>query len=139
VAPNLIGLGFLARHLVTFDFPNRTLYLKQTSVGPLPFEDIKTVLHATKYSAANAVIKLCDHLKKAGQLPGWSKGDQPADKNITFNYHYPDSVTFQSQKKGDSSIYHYEVARASEDSPWKLQKAWRADKDDYTIEEYPIP
>jgi hypothetical protein len=32
---NMIGLRFLARHLVTLDFPNRTLYLKQTSVGPL--------------------------------------------------------------------------------------------------------
>lgn len=32
---NLIGLRFLARHLVTLDFPNQTLYLKQTSVGPL--------------------------------------------------------------------------------------------------------
>lgn len=31
----LIGLSFLARHLVTFDFPKRTMYLKQTSIGPL--------------------------------------------------------------------------------------------------------
>ena len=36
--PNLLGLRFLARHLVTFDFPNRTLYLKQISVGPLVTE-----------------------------------------------------------------------------------------------------
>ena len=33
--PNWIGLRFLARHLVTFDFPNRTMYLKQTNSGPL--------------------------------------------------------------------------------------------------------
>ena len=33
---NIIGLRFLARHLVTLDFPRRTLYLKRTSVGPLP-------------------------------------------------------------------------------------------------------
>jgi len=31
-----IGLHFLARHLVTLDFPNHTLYLKRQSVGPLP-------------------------------------------------------------------------------------------------------
>ena len=31
---NGIGLHFLARHLVTFDFPNRTMYLKRTSTGP---------------------------------------------------------------------------------------------------------
>jgi hypothetical protein len=34
-APNWIGLRFLARHLVTFDFPNQTLYLKQIRVGPI--------------------------------------------------------------------------------------------------------
>jgi len=33
--PRLIGLQFLARHLVTFNFPKRVMYLKRTSVGPL--------------------------------------------------------------------------------------------------------
>lgn len=32
---NLLGLRFLARHLVTLDFQNHMMYLKQTSVGPL--------------------------------------------------------------------------------------------------------
>ena len=32
---NVLGLRFLARHLVTLDFPNQKLYLKQTSVAPL--------------------------------------------------------------------------------------------------------
>jgi len=36
--PNLIGLQFLARHLVTFNFPKGTMYLKRTSVGPLAVE-----------------------------------------------------------------------------------------------------
>ena len=35
---NVLGLRFLARHLVTFDFPKRTMYLKQTSIGPLSLE-----------------------------------------------------------------------------------------------------
>ncbi len=33
---NLLGLRFLARHLVTLDFPNHAVYLLQRSVGPLP-------------------------------------------------------------------------------------------------------
>jgi predicted aspartyl protease len=33
---NILGLRFLARHLVTLDFPNRTMYLQRRSVGPLP-------------------------------------------------------------------------------------------------------
>ena len=36
---NRLGLRFLARHLVTFDFPEQTMYLKQTSIGPLSFEE----------------------------------------------------------------------------------------------------
>ncbi len=36
---NRLGLRFLARHLVTFDFPNQTMYLKQTSVGPLNLDE----------------------------------------------------------------------------------------------------
>ena len=32
---NFIGLRFLARHLVTFDFPKRMLYLKRVSIDPL--------------------------------------------------------------------------------------------------------
>jgi hypothetical protein len=37
--PNFIGLEFLARHLVTFNFPKRIMYLKRTSVGPLAVDD----------------------------------------------------------------------------------------------------
>ena len=38
-APNWIGLRFLARHLVTLDFPNKTMYLKQTRSGPLTVDN----------------------------------------------------------------------------------------------------
>jgi hypothetical protein len=37
-----IGLRFLARHLVTLDFPGQTLYLKRQSVGPLSNPDLKS-------------------------------------------------------------------------------------------------
>ena len=36
---NRLGLRFLARHLVTFDFPKQTMYLTQTSIGPLSAEE----------------------------------------------------------------------------------------------------
>ncbi len=36
---NLIGLHFLARNLVTLNFPGRTLYLQQRSAGPPPGEE----------------------------------------------------------------------------------------------------
>ncbi len=36
--PDLLGLKFLARHKVTFNFPKRMLYLKAASGDPLPSE-----------------------------------------------------------------------------------------------------
>ena len=35
LSPRLIGLQFLAQHLVTFDFPRRVMCLKRTCGGPL--------------------------------------------------------------------------------------------------------
>jgi hypothetical protein len=42
-AQNWIGLRFLARHLVTFNFPKRTMYLRQTSAGPPVVAETKTL------------------------------------------------------------------------------------------------
>lgn len=39
IGGNVLGIGFLARHVVTFDFPKRIIYLKQTSTGPLLAKD----------------------------------------------------------------------------------------------------
>jgi hypothetical protein len=47
-SPNWIGLRFLARHLVTLDFPNRTMYLKQTSAGPLIDVNPKAAVNGSK-------------------------------------------------------------------------------------------
>jgi hypothetical protein len=38
-AQNLVGLHFLARNLVTLNFPGRMLYLRQQSAGPVPGEE----------------------------------------------------------------------------------------------------
>ena len=123
--PTLIGLGFLARHLVTFDFPKRIMYLKQTSVGPLVDE---------KFAAA---LNFITDLKKANQIPGWLKTDHGT---INFESHSDtETFGFAASKQGDSSVYHYTVARASKDTHWKLQKAWRTDQTGHTIEEYPLP
>ena len=39
---NVVGLRFLARHLVTLNFPKRTMYLRRRSVGALPDEGNST-------------------------------------------------------------------------------------------------
>ena len=133
---NGIGLRFLARHLVTLDFPKRTLYLKRTSRSPLVDKDAERRYRATGKSA----YIFMHRLKNKGQLPGWSKTDRFASRALTVNFPLPETATFEHvQKKGDSSIYHYEFTRASKTSPWKLQKAWRADQNDHMVEEYAVP
>jgi hypothetical protein len=129
---NGIGLRFLARHLVTFDFPNHTMYLKRTSVGPLVDKSSQAVV--------NEAGRFLHSLKRKGQLPGWSKKAELANTTETVQLGYPNSVTFNHvRKKGDPSIYHYEFSRPAQNRPWKLQKAWRTDQDGVTIEEYPVP
>ena len=51
---NTIGLRFLARHLVTFDFPKQTMYLKRVSVGPLAQKNGKTIPKSAMEPAGNA-------------------------------------------------------------------------------------
>lgn len=120
---NLIGLGFLSRHLVTFDFPHRMMYLKQTRAGPLLDENMQ---------AAEAFL---NGLKAKGILPGWSENDTGA---IYLNIRGL-QLEFDGRKNGDPSDYHYQISRLSQDSPWKLQKAWRTDQNGKTIEEFPVP
>jgi hypothetical protein len=131
-----IGLRFLARHLVTLDFPNRMMYLKRTSDWPLANRELEAAVKPTAHSASDFLKRL----KEKGQLPGWSKDDGGGTAYFYF-HHSPhlDSVTVEAQKKGDPSIYHYTCTRASKGSPWKLQKAWRTDPNGGTIQKYPVP
>lgn len=121
---NVIGLRFLARHLVTFDFPNRTMYLQQKRAMPLVDEDVESAMSFLK------------DLKQKNLLPGWSK-DEIGE--TAFPEADPHSITFGMGKNGDSSCYHYTVARNAKDSPWKLQKAWKADENNNVIEEFSLP
>jgi hypothetical protein len=82
-----------------------------------------------------AAAEIFKTLKGKNQLPGWSKND----KGTIYLEPYPNFEAFDGRKNGDSSTYHYQVDRASESSPWKLQKAWRTDTNDCLIKEYLVP
>ena len=119
---NIMGLRFLARHLVTLNFPKQTLYLKPASVGPLTSPDMDS-----------AWTWLMD-LKASGRLPGWSRTDPGA----IYMEGNPPSVAFDGQKPGVPFTWHYTVARELPDGRWQLERAWRADAKDRPVEEYPV-
>jgi hypothetical protein len=120
---NLIGLRFLARHLVTLDFPHDKMYLKKTTGEPLPDD---------RYRTLEATAEFLKSLMAKGQLPGWSGGD--------FKIRYvPNSEIFEVSKEGDPSIYDYAVSSGSKNGPLRLQKAWRTDQSGQIVEHYAVP
>ncbi len=142
---NVIGLSFLARHLVTLDFPGRTLYLKQESIGPRIDEQINRAWRAKARAAiksSKSASRLLTSLNKTNHLPGFANSDQGEAYHWDFQSH-PDagteSVTFDCRKTGEPSIYHYEFTRTINTKPWRLKRAWRTDQNNRTLEAYPVP
>lgn len=131
-----IGLNFLARHLVTLDFPKHTLYLKRVS----DYRPVSKHKESAARLALESAIKCLRQLYDQNRLPGASKSDEGKLTAYHFNDSpYLDSVTLTGQKNGDSFFYHYTFTRTAKDDSWKLQKAWRADTQGHVVEEYPVP
>jgi hypothetical protein len=137
---NFIGLRFLARHLVTFNFPKRMMYLRRTSAGPLTNQDNSAEPSVPAFAEAE---KFLTALKAKGQLLGWPKD---AHGHISVKVAdaasldtFPVSLTFDAKKPGDVSDYHYTVVQAAKDSPWKLIRAWRTNPAGNIAEEYSVP
>jgi len=133
-----IGLNFLARHLVTLDFPKHTLYLKRTSDYRLVSKDKESAARL----AVESALKCLGQLRNQNRLPGISKSDEGQLTDYHFNHNdspYLDSVTFDGQKKGDSFFYHCTITRTAKHDSWKLQKMWRTDAQGRVVEEYSVP
>jgi len=130
---NGLGLHFLARHLVTLDFPEQTLYLKRTSANALDQRDV----NAYAKSDIEAAARVLKGLEHAGQLPGWSKNDDMAVSKGTFLFN-SGFVTFNVQKSPDST-WHYRFAESRDDGPWQLARAWRTDSAGRIVQDYPVP
>lgn len=131
---NGLGLHFLARHLVTLDFPEQTLYLKRTSIDALDQKDINTSAKSDIASAA----KVLKGLEQDGRLPGWSKIDNMTASKGTFVLDSR-SITFNIQKSADPTTFHYKFTQSYYDGPWQLTRAWRTDSAGRTVQEYPVP
>ena len=128
---NLLGLQFLARNLVTFNFPKQVMYLKQENIGPL----------APGYFLTIEAEKFFENLKEKGALPGWpldEKGGSFTASGIDTEV-YPITGSYKVSIKGAPCVYLYTIVKPSKDAAWKLQKARRTDAGGRTLEEYPVP
>lgn len=136
---NALGLRFLARHMVTFDFPNRVLYLKKMNAGPLLGDHS---LHGSHFGDLQSPLDLLLELKAKNQLPDCSK-DQPSQicfetcsNSLAGVAH---AVTFSIPGSRGSILNHYETAMDATGSQWKLRRAWQTDGVGKTTEKFPVP
>lgn len=118
---NGIGLRLLARNLVTLDFRDKMMYLKQTSIGPLIDPDLESAIQYFKGLALN------------GQLPGWPKRTKA---KASFPQSDSNGFIFTLQNPADLSIYNYFVAQPFGSRSWILESAWRTARDGHMIERY---
>ena len=132
---NIVGLRFLARHLVTLDFPRRMMYLKPRRDGPLAGDLVsQMVAYSTKSPEA-----LMAKLKKTARLPGW-----PPNARGSIFCAYQDegnnnAITFVVATDTEGTFYHYRLYREMDGVPWRVTKAWRTDTAGQPTEIRPAP
>lgn len=132
---NVLGLRFLGRHLVTFDFPHRRMFLKQISIGSIDTTSSEDGSESTQKSG----IRFLMELKRNGELPGWPNESKSAVYFQKPQNSNPDSAIFKLWKSTDAAAYHYEIVRKTKSSLWKLKRAWCADTNDNLIREFQVP
>jgi hypothetical protein len=123
---NVMGLRFLARHLVTFDFPNHTMYLLQQSIGPLPDESVRLIraLEGSKSALPGDIDSRLNTVIKEQRPP------------LLFRW-FGGTLTIQNQDK--SASYQFIVSGKSRDGRWRVKKARQVDRHGRTVQEYAIP
>jgi hypothetical protein len=150
---NGIGLRFLARHLVTLDFPNRMMYLRRVRDGAL----LAPGVEAEGKAAGDSAFEFAWELKKKGRLPGWSRADRLAGDAYRFNVTFlgnPDSelepiapdqrsqeavvTLYNMRKRGEPSLYYYELRREGRTGFWRLVRAWQTDPQGGNLREFPL-
>ena len=126
----MLGLRFLARHQVTFDFPQRTLYLQRQSAGPPPTD---------RYLAKDALLKSL--VIKDGKLPRNINASLNADlktESLPWRVRWFGG-TMDVKMDGEDNISHYTVRRHLWHGPWQLKRAWQTGADGQTVADYKFP
>jgi hypothetical protein len=82
-------------------------------------------------------------LRDAGRMPGmdgketgWVTG-MPGFAEMESR-RWPVTRTISGSREGDPARYHYRVSRASAETGWRLERAWRSDDAGNVLEEYSV-
>jgi hypothetical protein len=111
---HVIGMRFLARHLVTLDFPNEKLFLKRTSEEPLPnrLETVLLALASAGRDLPENTETLLNELIGMKKVPWW--------------FRWMGGTITVANPGADSSIrYTVRQKRGPEGKYWQLKEAWR--------------
>lgn len=90
---------------------------------------------------ATEAVHYLHQLKIQGELPGFKHDEQcmvlMPDHSIS-EAQYPIILELQARKRNVAGPfpYHFELIKASADSGWRLQRAWRTDTKGNVAEEY---
>lgn len=117
---NGIGLRFFARHLVTFSFPSKKMYLQQ--ISPTPPKDGKAE------TVAKSTIKEFRRLYRQGLLPGAGKKDRILGNNLVYRIQSNRSAILEViYARSPESVHHYKFVRMTDGSSWTLEETWSTD------------
>ena len=126
---NVLGLRFLARHLVTFDFPHHTLYLERQSAVPPPTD---------RYLAKDALLKSL--VIQDGKLPVNINASLNADlktESLPWRFRWFGG-TMAVKMDGEADVSHYTVRRHLWHGPWQVKRAWQTGPDGKTVADFKI-
>ena len=106
--------------------------------------DIQALVTRSAYFAGvgGSIIEAMN-LQMQNDLPGIAEGDDvtiwaPSSMFEIDLQEHESPHKIRARKEGDSSTYHYQFVRASENSAWTLDKAWRTDERGAVVEHFAI-
>lgn len=120
--------------------------IKSANLNGQPVTDIQRLIVVYLYfnQPGGPAEQALDTLREQGKMPGFVVGEKGLmsafwKQEEMGNQTFPATRTLTCSKAKDSSKYNYTLTRASQESSWKLEKAWRSAPDGSVIENYPVP
>jgi len=120
--------------------------LKSANVNGKPVKEIQGLIVVYLYfnQPGGSAEQALDTLREQGKMPGFAVGEKGwmsafLKPEEIGNQTFPATRTLTCSKAKDSSTYNYTLTRASLESSWKLERAWRSAPGGSVIEDYSVP